>query len=58
MSCCKLWVHWSGSLLSSNQPPTHPPTSSPGAVKEYRKTPNTYHTGKHFPERLGQIVRL
>lgn len=27
-----------------------------GEVKGYEKTPNTYHTGKHFPERLGQMA--
>jgi len=27
-----------------------------GEIKGYEKTPNTYHTGKHFPERLGQMA--
>lgn len=27
-----------------------------GAIKGYEKTPNTYHTGKHYPGRLGQLA--
>jgi len=27
-----------------------------GEIREYRKTPSTFHTGKHFPHRIGQLA--